>query len=906
MTSASRASSSSFVDSSSQVADRVVALRPEDADKFVSSSDVVEVKAKEISDKIASIAKSLQVAKDALKPIQEQIERRQVKDINRFSEKLKDLNADLDAIKRMLHDPVVGIDKEICALDTREVIPGFLDRVLTLSQEVELLTKRAFTLLAHTHSEKNCAIFHTLMDERSEICSLSLCMLEERTNKSPNVNLFIEKVDAVITRAFEILAPHFVKSYSEAQESEDRDAFINSVGKLELLSHQDKLERQKRKVSLALLRHLVDISLRVGEYCYVLDVVKLSFRVQVLQQLLEVFKKGVVSKTSALPQGAIVFNAKYSVTRVTPQDLDALKEGKDKEFSVWKDAPTTPWLSYSAGRATYKVTGALADTFEDTIGQPLSGLIKKLKRFLEDVSKGHLQENSEEVLTRYKICLDTLEGSYRERNGLLTTLCKTKIDELTGTIQNYALRLDYAFQEAHSLYKRACKSVSPQAASVFKALQTLKGEYSSVGSGSIIKKTTGLYASSLAMKAVEAHRPSQAALAKQFDGSLWHIADLLREIHSKKDPEILTLTELEKRVPRAILSQRFFDLGELYQPTDDKSELPVAVLSFIIKRMCRFLSLSSPSHDVELELVLNVVKTIRLPLLTKSLDNHPEVIKIMDDYEAAYARRRLDFKQPVKIIFYALNAAFFNDAVGDYAKAWQRYIEYKRKNPIQEVIEVLEECLKVAGYPEIYPVVANTSIESWKVKKVQEFEAKLQRDARELFPDELELERKKSLFTSLVFRFSSTARYAKSPVEQVEALKALYRLLTIVKYKPLVEGVKASPHALKMVCESTIEKILASSFVDEYPNGELLLAPFERELLEREVEAYLKKPTEALSTLRLEKALMKLLLVEKKMAEALERTFTNKFESQEACDGWLQDKLTLIEPQYNPMNKEGK
>ena len=71
------------------------------------------------------------------------------------------IGLNLDAIKRMLHDPVVGIDKEICALDTREVIPGFLDRVLTLSQEVELLTKRAFTLLAQDRKSTRLNSSHT-------------------------------------------------------------------------------------------------------------------------------------------------------------------------------------------------------------------------------------------------------------------------------------------------------------------------------------------------------------------------------------------------------------------------------------------------------------------------------------------------------------------------------------------------------------------------------------------------------------------------------------------------------------------------------------------------------------------------------------------------------------------------
>ncbi len=786
MSSSSVCSSSVLAGSSSQQPGAVFGVKPEDRDKIVATNDLAEGQAREVSSKIAAINKLVTAAIASLQEVEDKIRWRQVRgqDLKHLSPEIKRIDGELDKCALSLHDPVAGVDTELSALDDKSKIPDLLEQIQATERRCALAQKTTKRLLAYTDSAKVCQEYGTFMDSRGLISSF--CLKLQGIGLT-DTSQCLREIDSIITGCFELVAPQLAGDFTEAKP------LAQKIGAVKLVEPELKSERLKVRVRKDLYKHLLEICLQVVKKTYVLDITKFSYREEVLEALLKRLRPVVNPED----------------VQVTDSDVTALKGKGDANFYVWRYA--SRW-SYVPG---YKGDRTLGDSFEQDVGQPLAGLISKLA-------------SRPENLPFYSACLNRLEQRYMQK---LKSLSERGPDILTDTVFNYALGLEYAFREARSLIKYHTKMASQPAASVYKALEKLQVEYRALNQNGDLGRITSLYESLVAMQEVEKARPKLAKgerFKKRFDRALWHLADLLRNIHGKKDPELLALVGEEKEVVARVLGPATIELPKS------------TIISFIAKRIVAYLALSSPRHDIELDIVLHVMRAH----VEKDLGD------LLNKYEAK--RKALNLKTPIKVITNALIAASEKTASSAYAKAWQRYFEYLRKNAEEhEVCKVVDGFVKgINGYPVMYPPVMNTSIELWPVHDPAEFLKKLHRDADCV--DAIESQKKPLLFNSLVFRLAASARHARSPTEQVLALEKLYILITKKEYTQLVASF--DDHTKEMIVESSLEKIIPTS-----TNSTLLIAEVELTLLKPRFEAYKAAKVQSRNTVRIEKALMKLM-----------------------------------------------
>lgn len=889
---------------------------PEDAEKLVSASDVVDVTCVQITNKIALVETAVKSASQALKVIQDAIKWRtaELKSFEGFGRELTEIHGVLARQATVLHGAVGGIDKEIAAVQDRSAIPGIITRVELLELDLLLAQKCTRKLLARCVSQEHFPTEYMKVEKMRPI-------LVSLNSPVPPKDLtaFLDTVDELVKRQVAILAPHLTELVAECittTKQHSVDSFIAQIGQLPPESSDNKLEKGKARARKELNLELLQICRTIATRVEVTAMGSLSRRIKILNALIQSSQQDLekkpkpsvpVSQTSLGSLGPTEMIPMASPRdHVTEADLTALQEKTDNDYWFWKNISRSSRLSYTTGW-NYQVTGKLGVELEAEVGQRLSGFLKRLNTRLCDFCRGDLEPKASKATLEHEFlflkgCLKELEDKF---NAKFKIICETAPDGLTKALFDYASGLEYAFKEARSLLKLGFKCTT-KAHKAFTAMKGIQKEYAGHGAASPFQRATGLFSTVEEIKAAKNEKPKLSQ--KQFDLFISRLVDLLSDVHATKDSEILRLTPEEMRVPGCVLSQDPAKFRSLYKADENQESLPVALLSYIAKHVVSFTALSAPSHDIELELVLQAVLKNFDEQYWKSLDVYEHIKPILGAYEKAYESKRRDidahFKPAAEIMFHALEAQNSDSALLHYSIAWQKYFECMRKNPPEEMRKVLHEALVVKGYPPIYPEVARRDIEAWTFATPAIFLGQLKEAVetlRLIMSGSSDEQRTLALFDSIIFRALGVSCFALDEKDQVKMQKMLVKILQTKEYELLVAGLSESTK--RLFCESTMVKAINCSFEDS-PKKKLLHAPQEVTfLLEGPFEELLSEPSLGADKRRPNMVLFKFIKSERFKPEH-EKFCTARFLAKKgpmAFEHWLADFELLI--RNNPIAK---
>ncbi len=705
---------------------------------------------------------------------------------------VEDLGVEFGNLAKEIHG-IQGVSKKIAFIEERRNIPDVIRRVQELEMVLLIAQKNLDKLDALTQTKQ----IHALYVEFKESLRFLFSVIEEKSDE--NVDHFKKEVDG------------FIKSYvgtvSESLNEHLRDlsvrnieSFKSDLQAIKSCHIKDKAERRKHKARNDLYLMIFQVCKWIGvEHCN-------SARLPVLQILIDHIKKDAkTARKEVLVAGSrsvlIDVHAEASV-----EELNELKTDVDPDYKKY-DSWWTKRL-YS--------TGNLVVAMEQEVGLCFGGLILKLKRRIMDFCQGNGkpidgQNTAKDEFDHYQSCIRTLEGKIDEH---LQTVCNTRYDgALTLHIFDYAQGLKMAASEAKSLLALARRCHTDPSVKIFEALKSLEIHYKGFEGFDILSRSSRLYDPLLTQMAAEAVKPQIGQ--KPFDKQLSRTLAFLHEVHGQKDPEILTLTPIEKKIVHVVMQTRA------------NGELPEAVCSYLAKRILRFLFFPAPAHDMELELVLHVLRR-DFEEQYQQFVSTANLGEVIGAYENAYHKKRILSEKFLKLaaliakeIFKGYSGNYFS-----YVSALQKLIEFGGHDEGSKAMsKVLNKWLTAAceenGYFKIDPQVTQRHIDTWTVDSSKNFIDQLQ--AAEVDNPEKSIQH---LFSSIMLRLAAVGLYSKDLFEQASAQE---KLVCLLKAEELAIYFNALPYHVRCVLiENILEKVRICSFVE---GRGLKLLPKEEELL---------------------------------------------------------------------------
>lgn len=812
-------------------------VRQEDAEKFVSRWDQEAVSCTDVTKKVAKLQQTLTKTTLELKTIQDAIQWRKsaAKDFQTFEASLKTIEETLDKLSRKLNGSI-GVCKQIATVHETSAIPTIIKSILALQMQLLLAQKQTTSLKSLTEAGH---VIEAYTSVKQVMPSLFEVVADQSADK---VDRFIETTDGIIKQYAASIHPELNEIFEGNPTKTKIDAFVQKVKS----SPPNKAESKQENIKLHARQELAREMLRVS--CVIANAIfenkkktktnqRLSWRTTLLTALIDHASSGLQKKPPQKPAATPVYseaiaqaqthNSNHPIEKpehvahllenevVTKEALQELKEPIN-QLSFW---PVTGKSSYWYTVAGYYPrTGALATAMDEDVAAILSGIVLKIKRHLAAFANLEYSllaeaEGLQDALKHYWRCLEELETTF---DRYFEQLCRTPFDDLTQNVLDYAHGLRTEFYQARSLIKLAHKCTLASSQAVFEAARTLEEPLSRREYPSELERTLGLYYASLAMKQAANAQPKNPA--KPFDTLLSHTIDLLNEVHAKKDPQLLALSDKEQQVLYEIFSQKPIILNSAAQD---------AIMNFISKRITRFFFLPAEAHDMELELLLFAIKSNQTlqTLFTESLKN-PRFDQLIRTYLATYIPQRLPDNQ----LSQALEIASYVSAsnVLTATKGQQLFFEFCKsyEGPaavaLQKVLAGYMETVSTKnGYDPIYEIVAKRDIETWKIegKPPQEFLSEISEACvhlRSVLPNIEE----QHVFNAVLVRLLAASIYATNIEEQLLAQRQLLSIFASDAYAPFLSALSSTTKQL--ITKSTIEKILNCSF-DEDELAELAL-----------------------------------------------------------------------------------
>ncbi len=798
--------SSQTQESASAQAAKPIPLRPQDKGKFVVRWDVAPLPYNELIKKIDKIAATLKEVANELNSIEHTIQFRKAERNNfgDFSKNLQTIGESLDKQMQKLQG-VSGCVKQVATLQDSQIIPAIFCRSQELELHVLLCQKSKRKLEALCESDQ---FIETYSYVKKVIPSL-FAVLTDQT--APIFNGFIDSIDELIKNYVEPINPQLKDLFKDKPNKQKVDSFISEVTN-HVAAPPPKQEKTKQHATKRLYLEMLEASLVLAKAVFSekrqgtnQTTGRLNWRIKILEAL-TAHAKAHLPKTERHQSSE-------------KPNFDAFRQLSSKDFSFWKYHQKK---SYWHTIGYYPQTGAMATAMEENIGQVISGLLQKLRNQLFDYSKGQFHKALEQEIKDSWSCLQTLEETFTR---YFEQSCRTPFDELTQNVLDYAHGIRYAFGQTRSLLKLAAKCSSGPARTIFGAVHSLQTHYEKQDYTSDLEQTLGLAATIVATKEAEKNRPRSG------HGSLrpllCNTLDVLNEIHAQKNPQLFSLTEHEAIAPQWILAKN--PINALYEHDEARGQLPLVVMNYISKRIMSFLYLPSDTHDIELELLLEILKNEKPPLgqislYMQSIKAHPAFETLITTYETAYMPFRLSDEQLLCGLAIARSTLQSQDHRGnalEHARAWQLLFEFTRKHKGQKA-DALEKALvgylNIAAsekkYVPIYSTVARRDNETWPVdaNNPEEFLSHIQQayeECRVQVPNLTE----QQLFDSVLLRLLCSSCFALDKEEQVTSHKQLISLFMALSESDFLLNI---PEDLKqLVCESACDKILGCNFEND-------------------------------------------------------------------------------------------
>lgn len=794
--------SSLTADSASLQPARPSAVRTEDRKKFVVRRDV---QAKSHTDLLATMAKveaALKLVATDLDAIQNAIQWRAFTSeaFEGFREVLTKAKAALGTQENRLHG-TRGVDKHIPAVVDGAFIPEVIQKVQFLEVEIFCLQARHRKLEALSDAKH---FQDTLTQSKNMLPLLAL-----QPNDAASISAFRQLVDAHIKECLDCIDSDLYPLIAKGTE-QACDECITALRKVEIERLKNTPERHKLQATkelqlekLMVARSMMDmqddeIKQRLAGKARICNALIQHLERELQRKRFQI--KSLTSRVVAADYGAWLKPGDENL--IVGKDVDEheykkLQEAISYDWAFWTHAPGKNW--YALG--WYPQTGALGLALEADVGQSIHGLLLKLKRLIVDVSQGGAISSAEVQgnLRHYDGCVVALEKAL---DGYIDKICKTPQDALTQPLLDYAYGLNWGLREARALVKLGSKCTGESSLAVFNAMNGIQKYYRSLQNESAVTRMVRFYYSVEDMEEAEKKVPLLKDTA--FTIFLRRAAEYMHEMHANKDHLLLELSREEALVPSMILTG--ISMDTLYGKGESQEGLAHIVLQYLLKRMMQFVFLPSPSHDMELELVLHVIRKNYDEKYYQSLFEFDGLGRIFGRYDTLCESKRLDAEKGIepalKIADLAFRAQQEDFDVLAYVEAWQRLFEYarlKQGDAHECMYNVLTAWLDAAAikhhYDVMCPAVATTDIEAWGSEEPELFLAKLDSAGKDT----------QLVFNAVVLRIVGACLYAQDAIEQVVAQQKLVTLLDTPEYVQHIDALSSDIKLL--IAENAIKKI---------------------------------------------------------------------------------------------------
>lgn len=789
---------SSLTEGSAQLAPtRPTAVRRQDKGKFVGRRDVQVKTAKELDEALNKVQQAIDGVIAKINAIEQAIKWRSAlpESYEGYRLQLTECKKTLTRQENRLHG-TRGIDKHIAVVKDTSAIPGIIQRVQSLELELYFANKK------HEQFEalSNAGHFHKLYASvQARAPNLFAPTLEAVAVFS--ITSFLDSIDEIVKEYVALIDASLLPLLSRGNDQDVKE-FIKLIKESELAPEESRLERSKLLATKMVYLELLRICHKVADSKQVFDVQRITWRLNVLAVLIEqleqdlgvrkpVIKREEVRRDFGHWGPGVLIEVDRSL-QVSEKELSDLSRGPDSDNGFWKHVGRKDRWWYSAGY--YAATGALGNTFERTVGLPLHGLNRTLKEKIVAVCQGK-EVLKREALEQFEGCIIALEKCYDTH---FKTLCTTQFDRLSVALIDYAYGLAWGFQEARGLLKVLLKCSKESVLQVFSAISDINKQYKMAENSTELEQVLALYDVVAHMKELEDKLPEKTQ--KPFSQFLWRTVQYLNEVHATKNPQLLQLSEEQASVPRQLFAKQNFDPG---------APLPEEVLLFLAKRVLQYLFLPSDTHDMELELVLYVLKEEHDGAYYKSLDVHAYIRPLLGAYERGYEKFRLDKAEHLEPARQIARLAATN-SVQSYAMAWQRLFEFTRnlvEEPAQLLGSYLRDLLDETDFESITDELVIADIETWQVA-----------DADQLLE---QLKKKNCTVSQLLLRLVAPALYA---ADLKEELVAQERLAILFQNNGLSQHIAACPQEIKdLLAENVMKKVVTAAALPELTSKEVAL-----------------------------------------------------------------------------------
>ncbi len=854
-----------------------------DKGKFVSSSDVSDLGQKVVIEKITAIQTLLAKSSLELKTIQDAFQWRTAlpSDFTSYREKLRRIEIEHELQADKLHG-ISGVNTLIASVTDKSSIPAMIKQIQHLEVELLLSQKTRRQLEAICESAK-------FRKEYAYIKQILPELYETLTNVDA-LTAFITKLDDIIKNPVTLLYPGLQHL---PMNDEQVEPFTQSLASLKPDKNPDRSERLKIRARKELFLQVLELCKHISDEK--IGDPRLEHRLKGLNPLIAHIKTDL--------------NKRSATANIAAIHLSALPNSTNKEYSFWSKTPTGSKTWFSRW-GSYEQSGSIGTVIESQVAEKLPYQLTQVTARLTEICQGNLDPTTghqtlKEELDYYQSSLLALEKEYDTHFNFTYT---AHYDKLVPVLLDYGYGLEHAFTQVRALLKLAYKCINEPTMAIFCAINKFESYCSD---GTEVTELAQVFQSYHAMKQMKKAEEINFLKdsKKSFDIFMERTSKLLREVYAKKGPEMLKLTDTELLVPETLLSQN--SISSLYNQEDNHEILPLQVMSYISKRAIQHLFLPGATHDIELELVLYVIRQNFAEQLQKSVETFDDFKEIITSYDKKYAARRLtleyDIKPAAKIVQNALLSSKSSKNILNYARATQQHIEYLKSGNIVENMKNalnswLQKAVSLCSYVPIYPEVADKEIKSWFCQTPLRFKPRLEDAAEKLrvaIPNVSDQERVRQVFESVFLRILCASLFASDPYEQLLAQQQITTLLNEPEYNGYIQNL--SDGLKELLCESSLDKILVATFATQNDLNLILTAKETELLLVGPIAQFLLRDTLP-ETAKLPLALYKLISVENRQLEGLGQLATSFIESKGLLpyERWMAGLKALTEG--NPLS----
>ncbi len=734
----SRVASSAREDDSSRLVNPA-RIAPEHAGKFCQRWDVVVRGVTKLAKEIVQVGNTLQSQVATIDKIQHAIKWQTATrdDLKRYASQLSDYDGDLIRSKELLSGNSSGLHKSISVLPNRDEFLHLLALLENMEVELFFAQKSVRELLSLCSSKT----YVELYSQAKEIRTFDAAVTATSSQKA--IIAFNSKVTEVVGVLSRLKMP------------EDSDKVRRACLELSL----DTLEVCKARICLVEGAENKDLFREV----------KALAERHIESSNQELTK---LAKAKLKPRGDPV-----------EVSLEQIPSSADKDHDFWKKAPGFTHTRYQK-KWDYQSTGGLGEKLMKDLGLRLPSFILQLEKRLVALSQGSgIPENE---VDRLIATLERMQTVFDEHKG---ELYMTGYDKVSLTLHNYFSAIRFELKEAYRRLKYLYKCTEPARFTVFKAMGEMRKCF---GNLEQTPATHALFPAAKAMQEALVVAPSKEA-KKPLDVYIRTTIELLNEVHARQDAVLLTLTEDEALVPDKLFTAA--SLEGLYRQGEERSGIPIALMSYLAKEMMHVLYLPQLPKDfirtLMLELVLYFLRN--KPELENTLEQHPRFKEIYNEYTAAIQATRGLLAKALEPAVNVVISSLRVQGVADYARASELYFEFVTDSSKYMPEELLVD-VKLALFAKCkfsyFDSVRDDSIDTWKLEEFTSFYKKLTTVCNSLrykltgISDHM---RECIVFESVMLRVLSVALYSKTEAGRNMAKSLIQAVCNEERYQPYMK-----------------------------------------------------------------------------------------------------------------------